>query len=33
MDCLVHGVAKGQTRLSDIHFTFTLSPGTQDSLS
>ena len=21
MDCLVHGVAKSQTRLSDFHFT------------
>ena len=23
MDCIVHGVAKSQTRLSDFHFTFT----------
>ena len=23
MDCIVHGVAKSQTRLSHIHFTFT----------
>ena len=22
MDCIVHGVAKGQTRLSDFHFNF-----------
>ena len=21
MDCIVHGVAKSQTRLSDLHFT------------
>ena len=23
MDCIVHGVAKSQTRLSNFHFTFT----------
>ena len=22
MDCMVHGVVKSQTRLSDFHFTF-----------
>ena len=33
VDYTVHGVTKSQTRLSDIHFTLTLSPGTQDSLS
>ena len=22
MDCIVHGVAKGQTRLGDFHFSF-----------
>ena len=26
MDCIVHGVTKSQTRLSNFHFTF-LSPG------
>ena len=25
MDCIVHGVAKSWTRLSDLHFHFTLS--------
>ena len=25
MDCMVHGVTKSQTRLSDLHFTFTWS--------
>ena len=24
MDCIVHGVTKSQTRLSDFHFTLTL---------
>ena len=24
MDCVIHGVAKSRTRLSDSHFTFTL---------
>jgi len=24
MDCIVHGVAKSQTRLSDFHFTFSV---------
>ena len=28
MDCIVHGVAKSQTRLSDFHFT--LHRGAQD---
>ena len=27
MDCIVHGVAKSQTRLSAFHFSFSLSPG------
>ena len=26
MNCVVHGVAKSQTRLSDFHFHFTLLP-------
>ena len=26
MDCIVHGVAKSQTRLSDFHFHPTASP-------
>ena len=26
MDCIVHGVTKSQTRLSDFHFTFTTYP-------
>ena len=25
MDCIVHGVAKSQTQLSDLHFHFTQS--------
>ena len=30
MDCIVHGVAKSQTRLSDFHFLeFMKVPGTQ----
>ena len=27
MDCIVHGVAKSQTRLSNFHFTSLPSPG------
>ena len=27
MDCMVHGVAKSQTRLSDFHFHFPQEPG------
>ena len=27
MDCIVHGVAKSQTRLSDFHFHFPQEPG------
>ena len=30
MDCIVHGVAKSQTRLSDLHFT-SVWPGTGSS--
>ena len=26
MDCIVHGVTKGQTRLSDFHFDVTTMP-------
>ena len=26
MDCIEHGVAKSQTRLSDLHFNFSFSP-------
>ena len=25
MDCIVHGVANSRTRLSDFHFTFTVT--------
>ena len=34
MDCIVHGVAKSQTRLSDFHFhfTFTEAGGIRDSI-
>ena len=31
MDCIVHGVAKSRTRLSDFHFYFSLCIQTQDS--
>ena len=27
MDCIVHGVAKSQTRLNDFHFHFTFTSG------
>ena len=27
MDCIVHGVAKSWTRLSDFHFTLLIVPG------
>ena len=30
MDCLVHGVAKSWTRVSDFHFTTLLSQTNQD---
>ena len=34
MDCIVHGVAKSQTGLSDFHFhfTFTKTGGIRDSI-
>ena len=31
MDCIVHGVAKSQTRLTDFHFTSLWSPGSGSS--
>ena len=30
MDCIVHGVTKSQTRLSDFHFPFLGLPGCPD---
>ena len=33
MDCIVHGVAKSQTRLSDFHFSFTFKVFSMDILN